>query len=75
MHQPRKPVPTHLLPMRIFRFKNGDRQEGAGPPFRNKNRRGCPVLLALSARELALSGAEGAGNLISYPAFLFWETH
>jgi|SRR5579863_5957524 len=38
-------------------------------------RSGCPVLLALSAREPALSGAEGAGNLISHPAFLFPESH
>src|SRR5208282_1642060 len=41
-------------------------QVGAGPPFLASHSRGCPALVAFSATEPALSGAEGAGILTSY---------
>ena len=36
---------------------------GAGPPFLPFELRECPVLVAFSPTELALSAAEGAGTL------------
>jgi len=48
---------------------------GAGPPFRDKNRRGLPRPSRAFCERACPELAEGAGNLISYPAFLFSESH